>query len=94
MRSSYVSYPFLMNLPVGFARAYLKENVQCVTLWVSDGRRWQVQCSSVTYRFRLMKGWKEFVLDNDLEEDDICIFELVDWKRTEMKVAIFRVLRL
>ncbi|PIA41529.1 hypothetical protein AQUCO_02200155v1 [Aquilegia coerulea] len=85
MHSSY-------NLPVDFARTYLKENVQCVTLRVSDGKRWQVQCSSVTYRFRLMKGWKEFVFDNDLEQDDICRFELVDWKRTEMKVTIFRVL--
>jgi len=40
-------------------------------------------------------GWKKFVLDNNLEEFDVCLFELASQKRDPrmvMDVEIFRVI--
>ncbi|KAF9608852.1 hypothetical protein IFM89_011890 [Coptis chinensis] len=92
MRLSYVRGPFKLNLPIFFARTYLK-GVQEVTLRASDGRMWKLLYSckkySKKYKARFCQGWKKFVLDNSLEEDDICIFELVDERQRELKVASF-----
>ncbi|KAF9608854.1 hypothetical protein IFM89_011892 [Coptis chinensis] len=93
MRSSYVSGNFILNLPLRFAIKYLKNDLRSVTLRVSDKRRWQVRCSIKNYGVTLGKGWRVFVLDNHLEEHDVCIFELVDKKHKELKVGIFRCLQ-
>ncbi|KAF9608851.1 hypothetical protein IFM89_011889 [Coptis chinensis] len=93
MRSSYVGRTSNLNIPHWFASKYLKRGVPSVTLCVSDERRWQVQCAFRKNHVKLVKGWRTFVLDNHLEEDDVCIFELVDKKHKELKVSIFRVSR-
>ncbi|KAF9608848.1 hypothetical protein IFM89_011886 [Coptis chinensis] len=93
MRPSYVHGRRILHLPKDFAKTYLKKGVQHLTIETSDGRTWPVVSSSKQHRSRLIKGWKEFVLDNHLEEDDKCIFELVDKTHQILKVFIDRVSR-
>ncbi|KAF5203583.1 B3 domain-containing transcription factor vrn1-like, partial [Thalictrum thalictroides] len=88
MRPSQVRVWFMLALPTVFTKKYLTNDERVVTLRVSDERTWQVHCAG-RQRVRLSKGWKAFVLDNNLEENDSCIFELVD--KMELKVAIFKV---
>ncbi|OVA05171.1 B3 DNA binding domain [Macleaya cordata] len=90
MRPSYVSERFILNVPMDFAKAYLMQKTQSLTLRVSDGRTWNVDCVCGEFYTKLIKGWKEFVLDNHLEEGDICMFELVDRNSFETNVSIFR----
>ncbi|OVA05170.1 B3 DNA binding domain [Macleaya cordata] len=93
MRPSYVHDPCTVNIPSKFAKAHLMKKTQIVTLRVSNGRKWQVRCSCSEHHTKLVKGWKDFVSDNNLEEGDVCIFELVSRKIFKMNVSIFRVSR-
>lgn len=49
----------------------------------------------ITYgkgRVKLSKGWPEFVKDNNSEEEDVCVFELINMEDVVLKVPIFHVL--
>ncbi|KAI3903608.1 hypothetical protein MKW98_032262 [Papaver atlanticum] len=83
-----------VNVPAAFAVSYLKHETK-VRLSSTGGKTWEMQCNllhkSDRHRAKLFKGWDKFVLDNHLKEGDVCIFELVDRERFEMKAYIFRV---
>ncbi|KAF3435672.1 hypothetical protein FNV43_RR22763 [Rhamnella rubrinervis] len=53
-----------------------------------EGKSWVVNISCSRWGCFFCGGWSRFVDDNKLEQDDVCIFELVD--RLEMRVHIFR----
>ncbi|KAI3844495.1 hypothetical protein MKW92_036506 [Papaver armeniacum] len=94
MRPSYVRKGCVGPMPAQFAKTFLTKQSQIVTLRVSDGRMWHVQCNTSTslkYQAYLLKGWYEFVLGNHLKEGDVCVFELVDKDNLELNVNIFRV---
>ncbi|XP_026396816.1 B3 domain-containing protein REM19-like [Papaver somniferum] len=81
-------------LPAQFAKPFLTKQSQIVTLRVSDGRMWDVKCTTSSfphYQAHLLKGWYDFVLGNHLKEGGVCVFELVDMDNLEMNVTIFRV---
>ncbi|KAK9129662.1 hypothetical protein Sjap_010149 [Stephania japonica] len=50
-----------------------------VVLQLPDGRSWyvKVKCHKAL-NLRVNRGWKEFVLDNQLKEDDVCVFKAVE----------------
>ncbi|KAF9608829.1 hypothetical protein IFM89_011867 [Coptis chinensis] len=91
MRPTYVSGNFSLNLPTAFAKKYLKES-QGIILRISNGGMWYTRRQGEESR-KLGNGWRAFVLDNQLKEDDVCIFELVDRKHLELKVLMFRELQ-
>lgn len=92
LRPSYVYRGFLLHIPSSFARTFLNTVTGFVTLQVSDGKQWPVRCSFKDGKAKLGQGWTEFVWENNLEEGDVCIFELIHAKEIVLKVAVFRVL--
>ncbi|KAH8510799.1 hypothetical protein H0E87_008362 [Populus deltoides] len=92
LRPSYVYRGFLLHIPSSFARTFLNTVTGFVTLQVSDGKQWPVRCSFKDGKAKLGQGWTEFVWENNLEEGDVCIFELIRAKEIVLKVAVFRVL--
>ncbi|KAE8711730.1 B3 domain-containing protein REM19 [Hibiscus syriacus] len=93
LRPSYVYKGVLLHLPRCFAQKYLNGVDGVITLQVSDGEKWPVQCVYGNNNLKFSKGWAEFVMDNDLDEGDVCIFELINTKEIVLKVTIFRALR-
>ncbi|KAB1199850.1 B3 domain-containing transcription factor VRN1 [Morella rubra] len=86
---------YQMYVPVRFAVRYLTQN-QIVKLRTSNGKQWDVSCrfrDHSTSAMKLGQGWYIFVRDNNLEEGDVCVFELI--KGTPvilLEVSIFRVI--
>lgn len=80
------------HMPSRFAEKYLNGVSKFIKLQTSDGKQWHVRCLSGESRVKLSKGWTEFVKDNNLEEGDVCVFELINMEDVVLKVSIFRVL--
>ncbi|KAI3966130.1 hypothetical protein MKW92_019971 [Papaver armeniacum] len=91
MQASYIEGQ-LMRVPAVFATSHLRNITETtITLMVSDGRTWKVRyVSRSPTDKRLSHGWCKFVADNDLKEGNVCVFELIDRKKIEMIVHIFR----
>jgi hypothetical protein len=64
-----------------------------VTLLGPANKEWVVQYIGDRGRAGLSGGWKHFAIDNNLEEGDVCIFELVNKNKYTFKVYIFRVIK-
>ncbi|RZC44266.1 hypothetical protein C5167_037214 [Papaver somniferum] len=81
-------------VPAAFAVPYLEHEIK-VRISGRGGKTWEMQCNLLHKpdRAKLLKGWDKFVLDNHLNEGDVCVFELVDRERFEMKAYIFRVVQ-
>lgn len=62
-------------------------------------KSWKVGCRWTPSQCQIIRGWSTFVLDNNLEERDVCVFELVQKGDSCIKrnpifhVHIFRVVR-
>ncbi|WCJ33808.1 AP2/B3-like transcriptional factor family protein [Euphorbia peplus] len=76
-----------MYVPKRFVR-YLKARNRKINLQVSDGRKWEVHLHGGPKRRDLGQGWSTFCSDNNLNEGDVCVFELVKDKDV-LKVSIF-----
>ncbi len=63
---------YLSKLPLPNASTFL-------TLVDGNGEQYNVEwsCAAKGSRSRLGAGWKQLVLDHDLDVDDICVFEVV-----------------
>ncbi|XVF01177.1 hypothetical protein REPUB_Repub04eG0066000 [Reevesia pubescens] len=92
LRPSYVYKGILLHIPRCFAQRHLNGVDGTITLQVSEGKKWPVRCIYGQGSLKFSKGWAEFVLDNNLDEGDICVFELINTKEIVLKVTIFRVL--
>lgn len=88
---SYLCFSSVQHMPCRFARKYLSGVTGFITLQVPEGKEWTVRCVTVDGAARLGKGWPEFVWQNDLNEGDVCVFELISTKSVVLKVTIFRV---
>lgn len=90
MRPSYVYYGFCMALPRDFVSDHLRRPKCEIILWDPNGKAWPTK---YIYNDRglgvLSGGWAAFSYNNNIEKDDVCVFELL--KSTEMQVHIFRV---
>ncbi|XVE49124.1 hypothetical protein DITRI_Ditri01bG0057200 [Diplodiscus trichospermus] len=92
LRPSYVYKGIVLHIPRCFAQRYLNGVDGIITLQASEGKNWPVQCIYGNGSLKFSKGWAEFVVDNNLEEGDVCVFELINTKEIVLKVTIFRVL--
>ncbi|KAK8568126.1 hypothetical protein V6N13_106066 [Hibiscus sabdariffa] len=92
LRPSYVYKGIFLHVPRCFALKYLNGVDGIITLQASNGKRWPVRCIYGQSSWKFSKGWAEFVLDNNLDEGDVCVFELISTQEIVLKVTIFRVL--
>ncbi|KAI3851950.1 hypothetical protein MKW98_019949 [Papaver atlanticum] len=85
----------MVRVPAAFGTQHLTDITRMViTLKVSDEKTWEVHYISGTpTERRISLGWREFVADNDLKEGDVCVFELVDFRKNHMNVHIFRLVQ-
>ncbi|XP_011621668.1 B3 domain-containing protein Os01g0723500 isoform X2 [Amborella trichopoda] len=90
MKPSNVYHCFYLHIPRSFAKMHLPKVRLAMHLRDPTGREWEVICicreGNAT---ALSGGWAAFSIGNNLEEGDVCIFELKEEKL--MAVHIFRV---
>ncbi|KAK2665196.1 hypothetical protein Ddye_003770 [Dipteronia dyeriana] len=69
---------YSLYVPAEFASKYFSRDVKIIKLQVSDGRELPVQ---IFWRRNedvdLITGWSAFFKENNLEEGDVCLFELI-----------------
>ncbi|KAK6160773.1 hypothetical protein DH2020_004154 [Rehmannia glutinosa] len=92
MRASHVYKGFFMSIPAEWAKAHLPNESQDVELRVKD-KTWIAKYHYKGYGGGLTNGWKNFVLDNFLEEFDVCVFDFASGthETCTLDVKIFRV---
>lgn len=80
-------------IPPEFVKEFLPQKSQEIILRVDPCARkeWKVKYCVGETAARFIGKWRNFVRDNDLEEGDVCVFELSkSKKKTTMTVHIFR----
>ncbi|MQM08711.1 hypothetical protein Taro_041567 [Colocasia esculenta] len=88
MKVSSVYKVFLLMVPSSFAKAHLPRSRIDLLLEDPAGRAWPVRYIP-DGESKLSGGWIAFAYGNNLEEGDLCVFELV--RPLELRVHIFRV---
>ncbi|XP_020682851.1 B3 domain-containing protein Os01g0723500 isoform X2 [Dendrobium catenatum] len=89
MKGSYVYNGFYLALPGPFPFKHLPDYNGELFLHDPNKQQWAVRYI-FSKRPALSGGWGKFAVGNNLESDDVCVFELI--KKKHMKVHIFRVL--
>ncbi|KAK4752123.1 hypothetical protein SAY87_020921 [Trapa incisa] len=92
LRPSYLYRGCIMYLPSCFAEKHLTRVSGFIKLQRADGKQWPVRCLYKGGRAKLSQGWYDFSLENNLEEGDVCIFELIAAREIILKVTTFRVM--
>ncbi|KAI9182261.1 hypothetical protein LWI28_023674 [Acer negundo] len=83
-----------MYVPLEFSKKYLiNRDTELIKLHDRDGKEWSVELSR--YRPKggggdLKHGWTKFSKEKNLNEGDICMFELIRKKNIVLKVSVFR----
>ncbi|XP_065623851.1 B3 domain-containing protein REM19 isoform X2 [Quercus suber] len=83
----------IMYIPARFAIKHLCGS-QIAKLETPDGRQWSVNCHKrgrLSSAMNIGRGWIVFARENNLEEGDVCVFELIKRKPVVLNVSIFRV---
>ncbi|KAK4741137.1 hypothetical protein SAY87_024725 [Trapa incisa] len=91
LRPSYLYRGCIMYLPSCFAEKHLNGVSGFVRLQRSDGKQWCVKCMYRGGGAKLSRGWYDFSLENNLQEGDVCVFELIAAREIILKVTTFRV---
>ncbi|CAL2273658.1 unnamed protein product [Prunus armeniaca] len=79
IKPSYTTW-YILWLPSEFHKLYPIKNSCEVILRVLDRRTWPVNLKYGGGRAQFLSGWIEFVRDNNLKVNDVCIFESIDNK--------------
>ncbi|XVF17773.1 hypothetical protein REPUB_Repub10bG0152400 [Reevesia pubescens] len=82
-----------VSIPEKFARKYFGKLREEVILHLSNGKSWPVkyyQRSLERPSAKLCSGWRTFVLDNNLQVGDVCVFELTEGTQISLKVTIYK----
>ncbi|CAK9150827.1 unnamed protein product [Ilex paraguariensis] len=90
LKESNVQKRFFLRIPKFFSQMHLPAD-HLKTKFVlrnEQGIVWMVNVIPVGGSYSVSGGWRAFVVDNKLKQDDTCIFELVD--KHDMRVHIFR----
>ncbi|CAK9178588.1 unnamed protein product [Ilex paraguariensis] len=92
MRPSHVYKGFFMSIPAEWATINLRDKTQDVTLRVRENT-WHVRLYQRACGCGLTSGWKNFAIENFLEEFDVCLFNPAGETNNTivMDVSIFRV---
>ncbi|KAI9182689.1 hypothetical protein LWI28_027902 [Acer negundo] len=81
---------YSLYVPAEFASKYFSRDVKIIKLQVPDGREWPVQ---LFWRHNesvdIITGWSAFSKENNLEEGDVCLFELIRMEDFLLKVSVF-----
>lgn len=91
LRPSYLYRGCIMYLPSCFAEKHLNGVSGFIKLQSTDGKQWPVRCLYRGGRAKLSQGWYDFSLENNLEEGDVCVFELMRAREVVLQVTVFRV---
>ncbi|MQL74626.1 hypothetical protein Taro_006956 [Colocasia esculenta] len=89
MRKTGVYLGHSMPLPHSFAKSYLPKNSRKISLSDCRGKEWEVNFLPLDSAYIFSAGWRQFSLDNHLEQDDACVFEVI--RKDKIRVHIFRV---
>lgn len=92
MLPSYIRNRLKLTIPMDFSRKYLTEMVGNITLCMPYGKTWMVKCireSTKNRRAKLTDGWKTFAEDNNLEVNDVCVFEMIKSEGSEFSFSVF-----
>ncbi|KAK3195632.1 hypothetical protein Dsin_013406 [Dipteronia sinensis] len=89
MQPSYIS---ALCLPSYFSQKHLNGVSGFIKLQISDGKQWPVRCLYRRKRATFGQGWRAFILDNNLREGDVCVFEVLRSRDIVLQVTVFRVL--
>ncbi|GAB2230249.1 hypothetical protein Droror1_Dr00014507 [Drosera rotundifolia] len=93
MRYTYVSRYFYMPMPPEWVEKHMSPQNQDVTLRVGE-KTWTIRFTHGTRGAGILcGGWKKFVVDNTMDEFDVCLFKLASQKDEPivLDVKIFRV---
>ncbi|KAL5790805.1 hypothetical protein ACOSQ2_005693 [Xanthoceras sorbifolium] len=90
MRPSYLT---TMCLPSSFSKKHFNGVLGFIKLQLSNGKQWPVRCIYRRQRAVFSQGWRGFMLDNNLGEGDVCVFEVLRSRDIVVKVTVFRVLK-
>ncbi|KAG2536571.1 hypothetical protein PVAP13_9NG197300 [Panicum virgatum] len=91
-KTSIEGKPQIMDISRKYADVYLPFDHQTLLLQ-HRGKSWEVRCQiqkskSNLRSKRLLKGWKQFARDNNLQVGDLCLFELLEDREYTMNVDI------
>ncbi|KAI3884924.1 hypothetical protein MKX03_037860 [Papaver bracteatum] len=89
MRDTYLTYPYL-HIPYTFASKHLRKTIKNVTVLNSEDKVWTLGYWNGGSSAQLCSGWTSLRRDLGLTEGDVCVFELLKGKDTEMRVSVFR----
>ncbi|GAA0186583.1 hypothetical protein LIER_33871 [Lithospermum erythrorhizon] len=94
MKDYNVYWHLYLTLPAWWSNDHLPRAHVVVKLQV-EGKVWPVKYFKKSTGGSFYSGWKNFVLDNSLEEGDACLFNLVSAESSSvvMDVKIFRVVQ-
>ncbi|KAJ4961300.1 hypothetical protein NE237_021210 [Protea cynaroides] len=101
MVPSSVGKNFFMTIPQAFVEDHIQRSMKEIILCVPPGvKTWMTYIKFMDHQVGLGGvGWKSFVRDNNLEQDDVCVFELTqlpgnkNLKTIALDVKIFRVVK-
>ncbi|XP_010667920.3 B3 domain-containing protein Os03g0212300 [Beta vulgaris subsp. vulgaris] len=94
MYPSHVTYKYKLAVPSSHASIYFSSKCKEIILNGPNGKSYSVRVYVGKKITELLNGWKSFVLDNDLQVGDACIFELINKNsrsKNAYKVSIFRI---
>ncbi|KAJ8546120.1 hypothetical protein K7X08_018703 [Anisodus acutangulus] len=81
-----------MKLPKAWAQKYMRKKSETITLRIPSSRRtWTATISCRMEGLVIQSGWEVFVMDNELEELDICVFELAQGGKHNLKPVVLDV---
>ncbi|XP_026417643.1 B3 domain-containing protein At5g18000-like [Papaver somniferum] len=89
MRDTYLTYPYL-HIPYNFADKHLRKTIKNVMVRNSEDKVWMLGYWNGDSSAQLCSGWTSLRRDLGLTEGDVCVFELLKGKDTEMRVSVFR----
>ncbi|XP_057965093.1 B3 domain-containing protein Os01g0723500-like isoform X2 [Malania oleifera] len=78
---------FILRIPTSFSKAYLPQQKTRFVLKNSKGKAWEVASNYNKKYHAFSGGWRAFACDNNLNQGDVCVFELVD--KNVMQVHVF-----
>ncbi|KAL5544945.1 hypothetical protein UlMin_008729 [Ulmus minor] len=83
-----------LNVPTEFVRKHLNWCNEYIHLQNQNGKQWGVRCwfrTNSSFGKQIGGGWSAFSEDNNLEEGDVCVFELIKkGKNPVLRVWIYR----
>ncbi|KAI3983392.1 hypothetical protein MKX01_013459 [Papaver californicum] len=89
IRDTYLTSGYLY-IPNSFAKKHLPQAIKTVVVRNSEDRVWTLQYWIRDCGAQISTGWTSLRRDLGLTEGDICVFELLKKKDTEMRVSVFR----